>query len=182
MSVRASSWVWDFAQAGGTALIVLLAIADYADDQGIGFPSIATLARKARLDERTVQRIIRRLVDTRALEVLEATAGGRRSNTYRLIMTRPDDQPGSISTPPADRHPRQAATGGVTVPGQGWRNRATAGVAQLRHPNVIEPSSNVGRGAALPPPVGVDRCAQHLGQPAATCGPCRAEAIAGGAA
>lgn len=177
MSVLASSWVWRYAQAGGTALIVLLAIADHADDDGFAFPSIATLARKARLDERTVQRIIRRLVDLGALQIVEATTGGRRSNTYRLVMTISTE----ISTPVADRHPGELPPVAQSRRGRGGTS-ATAGAAELCHPNVIQPSSNRLRGAALPPAAGADRCPLHIGQPAAHCGPCRSLVLAGGAA
>ncbi|MEW2382304.1 helix-turn-helix domain-containing protein [Micromonospora sp. NPDC047707] len=62
MSVRVMTWVWDHSPVGGTERLVLLAIADCAADDGANaWPSLGTLARKARLDERTVRRIIRRL-------------------------------------------------------------------------------------------------------------------------
>ncbi|MBM0234635.1 helix-turn-helix domain-containing protein [Micromonospora sp. STR1_7] len=64
MSVRVMTWVWDHSPVGGTERLVLLAIADFAADDGSNaWPSLGTLARKARLDERTVRRIIRRLQD-----------------------------------------------------------------------------------------------------------------------
>lgn len=182
------TWVWDNSSAGGTERLVLLAIADCADDTGANaWPSIATLARKTRLDERTVQRVIRRLADAGQLRV-EACAGGRGSNRYALVMGAPSG-PGRVV-----HSPRQDATPG-TVPPQP-RRRATAGVAQLRHPNVLEPSKNrptrgparapgrpAARGAALPPPSTVvdGRCQRHPGQLAAHCGPCRSEAIGGAA-
>lgn len=180
MSVLASSWVWRYAQAGGTALIVLLAIADHADDDGVAWPSIATLAGKARLDGRTVQRIIRRLVDVGALELLEATAGGRRSNTYRLIMALPTTSSPDLSTPLADCHPGGLPpvaqpcrpSPGTVAPPQPRHNRATR--------TVIESPSNL-RGAALPPPVGAERCPLHVGHLAANCGACRSLLLAGGA-
>ncbi|MET7399151.1 helix-turn-helix domain-containing protein [Dactylosporangium sp. NPDC005572] len=174
MSVLASSWVWRHAQAGGTALIVLLAIADHADDDGVGFPSIPTLAAKARLDERTIQRIIRRLVGAGQLRILDGTAGGRRSNTYQLVMDRTE----AISTPPADCHPGDSppvAESGHPSPGE----IATPAPAESCRPNIIQPSSNR-RGAALPPTVGTERCPEHVGQLASNCGACRSLVLAGG--
>ena len=42
-------------------LLVVVAMADFCDDQGYCFPSIPTLAQKCRMTERSVQRITRRL-------------------------------------------------------------------------------------------------------------------------
>jgi hypothetical protein len=133
---------------------------------------------EVRVDGRTVQRIIRRLVDGGHL-LVDGTAGGRGSNLYTIVMARPDE----LSTPPADRHPRQSATGGDLPPHP--RQDAGAPPAQLRHPNVLDPSLNKkrartrARGAANPPPRGAARCTRHLGQFAESCGPCRADRLAG---
>ncbi len=150
MSVKVSSWVWEHSPVGGSERLVLLAIADCAADDGTNaWPSVATLARKCRVDERTVQRIIRRLSGGGHL-LVEASAGGRGSNRYAVVMTGPEEKPeekpetepepaesqSGPSEPPADCHPRQSDTGGE-LPG---RHDATAGVAQSCHPNVLEPS------------------------------------------
>lgn len=130
MSLKAMNWVWDHSPAAGTELLVLLAIADNANDAGANaYPSTETLARKTRLDARTVQRVIRRLEDDGRLVV--DRGGGRAANRYSVPLTAPshpvDKHPGSgdeTPTPPAGCHPRQIATGGAG---------ATPGVAQLRH-------------------------------------------------
>lgn len=169
------SWVWDHSPVGGSELLVLLAIADCASDDGTkAWPSVATLARKCRVDGRTVQRIIRRLSEAGHL-VVEASAGGRGSNRYAVVMTG-----GELSTPPADRHPGQSATGDTATPPHP-RQDAGAPPAQPCHPNVLEPPLNPkrARGAANPPPRGARRCSRHLGQLAKSCGPCRADQLAG---
>jgi hypothetical protein len=51
MSVRTLNRVWEASRQTGGALLVLLAIADFADDDGLAYPSISTLARKARLSD-----------------------------------------------------------------------------------------------------------------------------------
>jgi hypothetical protein len=63
MSVRMMSWVWEHSTVqGGSALLVLLAMADWADDYGANiFPSINRIATKSRLSERQVQRQIAQL-------------------------------------------------------------------------------------------------------------------------
>ncbi|GLL08026.1 hypothetical protein GCM10017581_097860 [Dactylosporangium matsuzakiense] len=195
VSLKAMTWVWDHAQVGGSDLLLLLAIADNADDTGANaWPSIATLARKCRVDERTVQRIIRRLVAAQHL-VVETTTGGRRSNRYALAMPAPDASSTGSPTPPANRHPAETPPP-ARRQGRGGTS-ATAGVAQPRHPNVLEPSSNdrhaptrprrayadqqpaARSGAALPPPSTTPRCLTHTGQLAHNCPACRAETLGG---
>jgi hypothetical protein len=68
----------------GNALVVLLAIADYADDEGTAFPSIGSLAQKARCSEATVHRILRALQASGEL-VIETGAGRFGSNLFRLV-------------------------------------------------------------------------------------------------
>lgn len=55
------SRVWDSADCESTELIVLLAMADFARDNGDCWPSLSTLASKARISVRQVRRIIRTL-------------------------------------------------------------------------------------------------------------------------
>ncbi|MPZ66632.1 MAG: hypothetical protein GEU83_14350 [Pseudonocardiaceae bacterium] len=131
VSLKAMNWVWDHSPAAGTELLVLLAIADNADDTGANaFPAAATLARKTRLDARTVRRVIRRLEDDGRL-VVDRSVGGRAANRYAVPLTTPshpvDNSPNpgdEASTPLADCQGWQIATPGVG---------ATPGVAQLRH-------------------------------------------------
>lgn len=76
--------VWQHARQRGNALLVLLAIADNANDAGMAYPSVATLARKARVSERTVQYVLERLVADGALRV---ERGGGRGHTHRYWVT-----------------------------------------------------------------------------------------------
>lgn len=88
MSVRVSSWAWtqELINHRGD-LLVLLVLADHAQDDGGGaYPSVGSIAKKARLTRRGVQLALRRL---EALGVITATdAGGRhRAVTYRIVMS-----------------------------------------------------------------------------------------------
>jgi hypothetical protein len=101
------AWVWESSRSEGIARLVLLAIADAAsDDGGDAWPSVHTLASKAKVGERTVQRAVRRLVELGELEV-RSNAGKHGVNVYRILMGRQSDTPVNL-TPPSDSHPRQS--------------------------------------------------------------------------
>ncbi len=85
MSVRVMARVWDNSEQEGSRLLALLALADWADDDGYCWPKIAHLAIKCRLDERTAQRCLADLV---ADGEVERAGGGGRGNpsTYRVVV------------------------------------------------------------------------------------------------
>jgi hypothetical protein len=62
---------------------VLLALAGYADKDGVAWPSIATLAKGARLGESTVRAALRALERVGHIECVEL-GGGRFSTRYRV--------------------------------------------------------------------------------------------------
>ena len=101
------NWAWRQALTP-TLKLVLMALADAADDQGVCWPSVSTLAKKCSVSTRTVRRSLRVLMDS---EVLMAEArcrgdGSSTSNRYRLLIAGGDNM-----SPPRDA--------GVTRPGQG---------------------------------------------------------------
>jgi hypothetical protein len=69
MSIKIMSHVWEHSQHKGGDLLLLLAIADHADDQGIAFPSVARLAKKTRMTERNIQLLLKRLLSSRELTI-----------------------------------------------------------------------------------------------------------------
>lgn len=75
MSIRVMTHVWATSPSRGSSLLVLLAVADYADDDGRAFPSMTTLAQKARLSRRHAQRVVHDLED--AGQLLIEWGGGR---------------------------------------------------------------------------------------------------------
>jgi hypothetical protein len=84
MGVNVSRDVWEHSRASGGALLVLLAIADHADDETReAFPGIKSLAVKTRLSERQVQANIRLLIDLEELSVDYGT-GRKHTNTYTV--------------------------------------------------------------------------------------------------
>lgn len=63
MSIAATEWVLTNSTAEGTARLMLLVIADRANDFGACWASVAGLAERARVSVRQAQRLINHLVD-----------------------------------------------------------------------------------------------------------------------
>lgn len=84
MSVQTMARVWAGSAHSGTGLLMLLAIADFADDDGRAYPSVATLARKCRMTPRNVNHILAALRDSGELEIRQ-NAGPGGANRYRIL-------------------------------------------------------------------------------------------------
>lgn len=108
MSWEATAWAWE-QDCGRAEFLILLCLANYANEDALAYPSHATLAKKARCGESTVRR---------ALDALEAaglirrekriTSKGQTSNGYVLLL-RPKATASRVSktnTPPVQNgHP-----------------------------------------------------------------------------
>ena len=71
MSVAATNYVWTKSAAEGADRLVLLALADFADENGRCFGSWGKLEEKTRLSRATVARCLRRLQDGGELVMVE---------------------------------------------------------------------------------------------------------------
>ena len=78
--------VWEHSQATGGQLLVLLAIADFADDHGKAWPSVSTLAKKARITKRHTQKVIKQLKDMGELVVDQGASGRWGTNLYKITL------------------------------------------------------------------------------------------------
>ncbi|MCG6219239.1 helix-turn-helix domain-containing protein [Vibrio diabolicus] len=61
MSVKVMSYVWDIPSFKGSDKLVMLCLADHADDSGICWPSIDTIARKSGVSPTTVKSTLKKL-------------------------------------------------------------------------------------------------------------------------
>lgn len=61
MSVKVMSYVWDIPSFKGSDKLVMLCLADHADDQGICWPSIDTISRKSGVSATTVKSTLKKL-------------------------------------------------------------------------------------------------------------------------
>jgi hypothetical protein len=87
MSIRVMTRVWEQSKQQGSALVVLLAIADFANDEGVAYPSVATLGTKARISESQVHWILRKLIEEDELTI-QRNAGPHRCNLYIITDNR----------------------------------------------------------------------------------------------
>jgi hypothetical protein len=124
MSIAVMNRVWQSQEVSKhPELIVLLALADFSDDDGVCFPKMSTIARKARMSERNTQRMIQHLCDQGWLLIVEK--GGFRNgrnvpNKYRILLRGDNLTPHGVSE---FRHPG------------GDKALTPHGVTELRHPN-----------------------------------------------
>lgn len=88
MSIKVMNAVFDRYPNGGGEMLLALALADHASDDGSRvYPSIKGLAEKTRQSERSVQYQLRRMQDAGWLILVNAGNGGRRMHSeYRISL------------------------------------------------------------------------------------------------
>jgi hypothetical protein len=123
VSARTSGEVWQHSKADGTSLLVLLAIADQAADDGVTHIQIESrsgkmsISSKARCSRATAFRAIEKLVEMGELQVVQVRRGTSTINVYRVVV-------GRIASVPVDYdrlpfklpHPFAAPSQSETVP------------------------------------------------------------------
>ena len=89
MSVKRMSTVWEHSQHKGSDLLLLLAIADNADDSGYCWPGIEHLAQKIRMTPQSVINITARLEESGELYVKH---NRRHGNKYLVTTAMTEEQ------------------------------------------------------------------------------------------
>ena len=103
MSIRVMSAVWDIEDIDSSECLVLIALADHADDMGRCYPSIGRLAKRTKLSDRGVQKVISRLIE-KGFVTVTPCAGQGGANLYTVTAT-PEPR-----SPLNDVHPRTEFT------------------------------------------------------------------------
>jgi hypothetical protein len=118
MSVQAITWALDYAAGSVTEKVLLLVLANYANEFGVSWPSQKTLADQTALGERTVRRVladmerrgvIRRIVRRRGNGsrqsdmILLAAFEGRKPAPPGMLDDGPDDVPDGAKSGPSDQ-------------------------------------------------------------------------------
>ena len=83
LSVKLSGFIFD-TYLPPTETLMMLALADYADQNGKCWPSKETLARRSRVSKRTVDKYLKILAENNWLKI--ESNGGRKSNNYYLNL------------------------------------------------------------------------------------------------
>ncbi len=116
MSIKAMSWVFDL-ELPPTPKLVLLVLADHADDQGFCFPGTATISRRASVSERTLTRVLAKLEEQGyiARSRRHLANGNRTSDGYLLTPDQATEW--RLDQPPSehDQPPAVASTGEPSV-------------------------------------------------------------------
>src|SRR6266404_1333651 len=76
MSIKMMTRVWQVAPCRGTELLVLLALSDYANDEGICWPNPKTLATKARCTEQYARKAVHKFEGCGVVSSLKADVRG----------------------------------------------------------------------------------------------------------
>jgi hypothetical protein len=125
VSVHVLSWAWKQKVGDAATKIVLLKLADCADDDGYSWWGQKKLAAECELGRATVQRKLERLQTFGLLEVVprERDDGGTSTNGYRIKRPRSTPLPHSEAPPPQSeagppvtvRHPPPHGEAGTTL-------------------------------------------------------------------
>lgn len=102
MSVSIMSAVFKHSKATLGSRLVLLAIADCANDDALAWPNVKTLAGKCRLSERETQYCLRKLEELGELKITarKKENGGWQSSLYEILVQNLHP-PSAISAPPS---------------------------------------------------------------------------------
>ncbi len=100
MSIKAMGWYWEHSAQSGHKLLALLALADWANDDGDCYPRMERIAQRIRRDPRSAQRAVTELEVDGELLIYPGEGSGQRgqkSPRYYLLRYM---QAHSISLPP----------------------------------------------------------------------------------
>lgn len=85
MSIYITTRAWDHSKATGASLLMILALSDRSDEDGVSWPGIDYLARKARVTPRQVQRMLQQLEACGEIYI-ERRAGRKHTNRYFVAI------------------------------------------------------------------------------------------------
>ena len=77
--------IWEHSQHGGSELLMLLAIGDFADDDGRAYPAVITLAEKCRMKTRNANYVLAALRASGELEIHQ-NEGPHSTNLYKVVV------------------------------------------------------------------------------------------------
>lgn len=130
MSIELMTMVFKRAEPANAAeRLVLLTLADFANEHGICWPSVRTLSDRTRLTTRGVQKAVRKLEAAGLLKIrtggINAQTGDRYANTYTLVDEQCSPTPERSSPTPEHRSSMNTETPPPEYRSGGWVNTET---------------------------------------------------------
>lgn len=125
MSITLMAQAWSSGPDDRSELLVLLALADFANDKGECWPSMVTIGDKARMSDRGARKVVRKLEEQGYIRCIKN--GGRGGSNHYIVC--PIVNPEHSSAPP--ENPER----GDTKPG--------TPVPQTRNPRSDKPSRTI---------------------------------------
>jgi hypothetical protein len=118
MSVKVMNWAWEQETPNATSKLVLIAIADHANDDGVCWPSMKSIAVKSGISTRQVSNHIGTLERLGYLTRIERRMhqGQYRGYTYQVNFQRKQASSGNVESPPAEAHFRSEPPENHQVP------------------------------------------------------------------
>jgi hypothetical protein len=115
MSIRVVQRVIDHSRAVASHKLMLVVLANYADDDGHAYPSASTLAAHCNTSERHARRILHELERSGEI-VVQLNAGPKGTNVYRIVVGAEPPKAASPLTPMSgvDPEPPLTPMSGVT--------------------------------------------------------------------
>jgi hypothetical protein len=104
MSIKIMSWVFDHSPYDGKARLVHAVLADHANDQGICWPSQATIAKRAGCSVEHVRVTVKQMIADGYLEIVQQSTRQGDSHRYKLLV------PNSLGVPKSDGEGPQVET------------------------------------------------------------------------
>lgn len=133
MSVKIMAAVFESTTLGPTERLVMLALADHADDAGRCYPAMGRLCQRTGLSDRAIQKNVKALVEAGYLTVAQ-NAGQGGANVY---IVHPTPEPRS---PRNDVHPRTTFTTPPNVVRQTPERRSDKPSRTIIEPSDLTPS------------------------------------------
>lgn len=147
MSIQIMSQVWNGFPGNGSRLLALLSLADHANDDGLCWPSMNSIANKIRLSRSQAQRVVHGLIEDGYLVVVGNHAGGvpGASRRYRIVteaLTGRADTTGSANA--TGRIHAQKASHGCAITG------STHATQIINEPSVTIKKESARKASRLP--------------------------------
>lgn len=146
MSVLAMTWAWGRSVGHPAQKLVLMALADHADDRGICHPGIDRIAEKVELAPRTVRRYLGDLVEAGHIQRRRRRRKNGTLGTYQYRLRIPREK--GVQRPHAASGLPRPVAGSDQWPSQ----VPTSGRSSVRAEPSVEPSGLTASPSAATPP------------------------------